>query len=39
VWLNGPDRASLGVVARAAAEVTLPREVRLAVDVDPQSVL
>ena len=39
IWLRGTDRAKLLAVARAAAEVTLPRDLRLAIDVDPQSVL
>jgi primosomal protein N' (replication factor Y) len=39
VWLSGPDRASVSAVARAAGEAPLPRDVRLAIDVDPQSVL
>jgi primosomal protein N' (replication factor Y) (superfamily II helicase) len=39
VWLSGPDRASVASVARAAGEAPLPRDVRLAIDVDPQSVL
>jgi primosomal protein N' (replication factor Y) len=39
VWLSGTDRHRVAAVARAAAETTLPRHVRLAIDVDPQSVL
>jgi primosomal protein N' (replication factor Y) len=39
VWLGGTERAPVARAARAAAAVVLPRDVRLAVDVDPQSVL
>jgi primosomal protein N' (replication factor Y) len=39
VWLSGGDRAALAAVARAAASVKLSGDVRLTVDVDPQSVL
>jgi primosomal protein N' (replication factor Y) len=39
IWLSGTDRAKLVAAARAAREVTLPRDVRMAIDVDPQSIL
>ncbi len=39
VWLAGAGRTSLVSAAEAAAGVTLSGDVRLAVDVDPQSVL
>jgi len=39
VWLGGRDRASLVAAARAGAAVKLGGDTRLAVDVDPQSVL
>ncbi len=39
VWLAGADRAALAEAARRAGAVPLPADVRLAVDVDPQSVL
>jgi len=39
VWLSSSDRAKLLAVTRATQRVSLPRGVRLEVDVDPQSVL
>jgi primosomal protein N' (replication factor Y) (superfamily II helicase) len=39
VWLVGKERAALAAVAKRAASAALPPDVRLAVDVDPQSVL
>jgi primosomal protein N' (replication factor Y) len=39
VWLSGTDRAKLLTVARVMQRVALPGNVRLEVDVDPQSVL
>ncbi len=39
VWLASRDRAPLVAAARAASGVKLASDVRLAVDVDPQSVL
>ena len=39
IWLAGTDRGKLMAAARAAAQVTLARDLRLALDVDPQSVL
>jgi primosomal protein N' (replication factor Y) len=39
VWLAGRERAALVAAARAGAGVKLGADVRLAVDVDPQSVL
>ena len=39
VWLAGTDRQALATAARAAAGAPLGPGVRLAVDVDPQSVL
>jgi primosomal protein N' (replication factor Y) len=39
VWLIGTDRAALAAAARRGAGAVVGRAVRLAVDVDPQSVL
>ncbi len=39
VWLASADSAALRRAARAGAAAALPKSVRLAVDVDPQSVL
>jgi primosomal protein N' (replication factor Y) len=39
VWLAARDRAAASRAASAGASISLPRSVRLAVDVDPQSVL
>ncbi len=39
IWLAGRDRAALVAASRAGAAVKLGPDVRLAVDVDPQSVL
>jgi primosomal protein N' len=39
VWLSSSDRGRLLAVTRATQRVSLPRGVRLEVDVDPQSVL
>jgi primosomal protein N' (replication factor Y) len=39
IWLASRDRAALSSAARAGASVKLASDVRLAVDVDPQSVL
>ena len=39
IWLSGHDRAALMAAARAGAGVKLGGDTRIAVDVDPQSVL
>jgi primosomal protein N' (replication factor Y) len=39
VWLSGHDRTALTAAARAGAGVKLAADVRLTIDVDPQSVL
>ncbi len=39
IWLASPERAALALAARAATKVKLPPDVRLVVDVDPQSTL
>jgi primosomal protein N' (replication factor Y) len=39
VWLAGRDRPALVAAARAGAAVKLSGDVRIAVDIDPQSVL
>jgi primosomal protein N' (replication factor Y) len=39
IWMFGRDRAALVAASRAGAAVKLGPDVRLAVDVDPQSVL
>jgi primosomal protein N' (replication factor Y) len=39
VWLCGTDRGAITKAARAAVPARVERGVRLAIDVDPQSVL
>ena len=39
IWLSSKDRAALAAAARAATAAKRANDVRLAVDVDPQSVL
>jgi len=39
IWLSSTERAPLAAAARAAAAVKLASDVRMVVDVDPQSTL
>ena len=39
IWLSGHERGALVAAARAGAAVKLGGDVRLAVDIDPQSAL